>query len=415
MSKMSKSFVTIAIIFGTAFILAAMGCSEEHKTTNTDTQKNDNANSAEDRVDSNNDSRVILKPVDPDLVRLCSSQEKSDLDQWKTQIDKANSLIDQTGSNSSQWKKSTTAIKESVTARSLCITRLNYHRDQPCKTVTKNIIKPEPITHIFDEFHVHQKCLKVTKYANQFVGADQNSSDHSNQPPILPQPAPMPFPDQSKIPADLELPECSNAEFDSLREWSAQLTLSDKAILTMGDNFSGWKYNANAIDFATQANQTCEKLINYHAAKPCQRNIKQNDGSVLNRIYKQDTIAQRCQRSRAYFYEFQQHKTSLMVRNAYLFVDMTGLSKNVFEPNSFSENGNCIIENRTASTIDYSTQKAMVKDTRGFESKMIVLETTEGLVIQCYGLEIDGPFSKNEVVRLLKAKNTNLKLEYVLK
>lgn len=225
----------------------------------------------------------------------------------------------------------------------------------------------------------------------------------------------LPNPDQSKLPADSELPLCNSEEFSALSEWSTQLGLADKSISKMGDNMSLWKYDANAIGFATQASQSCEKLTQYHSAKPCQRNIKQNDGSTLNRVYNSQTLAKRCEKSRTYFYEFQQHTTSLNVNNAHLFVDMTEMSKNIFESNSFSENGNCIIENRTASTIDYSTQKAMVKDTRGFESKMMVLETTEGLVIQCYGLEIDGPFSKNEVVRLLKAKNTNLKLEYILK
>jgi len=420
MSKVSKSLVTVAIIFGTAFILAAVGCSESSKTVNPNaggspgTDQNGLQNGGSNGSDGG--STDTLKPVDPETVKLCSDSEMAQINQWRNQVDKANGLIDQTGANETKWKKSDTAIKESVLARKMCQSQLSYQHNQPCKFLRKTIVNPNPKVEMFDEYHVNQKCLKSTKYANQFGPANvEEPVNNPNQPPVLPQPAPMPNPDQSKLPVDAELPSCSAEEFSALSEWSTQLGLADKSISKMGDNVSSWKYDANAIGFATQSGQSCEKLIQYHSAKPCQRNIKQNDGSVLNRVYSAETLAKRCERSRSYFYEFQQHTTTLMVRNAYLFIDMTGLSQNVFEPNAFFQNDNCIIENRTASTIDYSTQKAMVKDTRGFESKMMVLETTEGLVIQCYGLELDGPFSKNEVVRLLKAKNTNLKLEYILK
>jgi phage FluMu protein gp41 len=45
----------------------------------------------------------------------------------------------------------------------------------------------------------------------------------------------------------------------------------------------------------------------------------------------------------------------------------------------------------------------------------LIMETAEGLLVQCYGLNIDGPFSKRQIVKVLKEEQSDIRLTYKLK
>ena len=124
----------------------------------------------------------------------------------------------------------------------------------------------------------------------------------------------------------------------------------------------------------------------------------------------------RCQTARTYFYEYVQNTNTLIFPNAELYLDFSPLSPRIFEPGFKDQvSGNCLVENNTANTIDYSNRQALIVDTRGFEAAQIVMETAEGLKISCYGLNIDGPFSKRQIVKVLKEEQSDIRLSYQLK
>ena len=417
MNKLSKSIMTITIIFGMAFLLATVGCSDSSGPSKAPQIDQGDLNLDDDgqNRDENNHQSDILQPIDSSNVRECTDAEFSQLIQWRNKLDKANQLIDSTGANESRWQKNQSAIDASISAVNMCDSRIVYHRNQPCKKTTKNIVTPhKPTIKVYDEFRLTRDCSKVKKYLQKF---DENSLKPSEPiKPKLPMPAPLPNNgDNQGVDQTSNLVLCSNDEFSNLSEWSKKLDLSNKSILKMGNSISYWKYDTNALSFSTEATQSCESLMVYHQNRPCQKTIKKLDGISETREYTRKTITDRCAMSRTYFYEFKQNNSTLNMKNADLYLDLRNYSKNIFAPENFYELGNCVIENRSPQVIDYSNQKALVIDSRGFEDKMMVLETKEGLVVQCYGLELDGPFSKNQVVRILKSKNTNIQLDYFLK
>lgn len=415
MNKISKSVMTVAIIFGTAFLLAALGCSDSSSSPNS--QPVQPPDSLDAGQDSTTDTTQPLQPLDPSQARECTDNEFSQLIQWRNQLDKAHQQIDATGANETRWQKTKPAVEESVAAVKLCDSRIIYHREQPCKKTTKTIVNPnKPNVKVYDEFHLTRDCSKAEKYLNKFGVKPNNPTQPSNpEVPSLPNPAPTPDDGQNNPPTPVEgLASCSNDEFANLTQWAGQLDLANKSISKMG-SVSSWKFDANAINFSTDATSSCEKMMAYHSQHPCQKLIKQSDGSTVTRQYTADTLAQRCEMARTYFYEFQQRTKTLNSKNADLYLDLTQYAFNKFPAQSHESTDNCVIDNPTDRSLNYSTQKALIVDSRGFEDKIMVLETAEGLIMQCYGLELDGPFSKNQIIRLLKAKNTNIKLEYILK
>lgn len=424
--KYKKSLFTMAAIFGAAFLLAAVGCGNSSSSPSAPSDGRGQQQSGEQLPEDRQD----LVALQPDSVRECSNNEFAQLVSWRNSLDKANSLIDQLGASSQNWKKSQTVIDAATLATNNCDSRFYYHEQQPCKKTKVTVVKTE--VKVYDAFRIRRDCSKPVSYLKKFnlrpqpqlsqpLPLDPTPADPQpvNPQPIPPpnndgqNPQPLPPPvDQGQVNSNVKV--CSTDEFSKLTIWSQALDRTTKALAKMG-SMPNWKFDSLAIEAATEATQLGEELIKYHTNQPCQKNIKQADGSMINKLYNQQTVSERSMNARLYFYNFVQRVTSLNSKNAQLFLDLSNFSKQRFEAQSFTQIDQCVVENRTDSIIDYTGRKALVKDSRGFDVKMAVLETEEGLLVQCYGLELDGPFSKVQVVNLLKAKGTQIKLEYQLK
>ena len=388
------------VIFGAAYVLMASGCADSKSSNKTQLTAPVAPNG-----DIGQDDLTNLEPVKPEQVRECTDNEFAQLVSWRNAVDKANALVD-----AAKGKQQAQAVDASLNAIRTCDSRFAYHKAQPCKKTKKTIVSTQ--VKVYDAFTIHRDCGKVESYLTKFDLRPDKSG--SNPTPIQPTPTPLepqPLPvEPTPIPTPIDngqgtLDMCSQDEFSRLNEWSKALEKSDKSINKLGGQ-SNWKYDSDAIASSALAAKSCETLIKYHSSRACEKNAKQ---------YTKETLSDRCKTTRAYFYEYVQNKTTLVFSNADLYVDLSRFQQQRFEAQSFVTLGNCVAENRTDNTIDYSGRKALVTETRGFEQKMMVLVTAEGLKIDCYGLDIDGPFSKTQVVKLLKAEGTDIGLEYRLK
>lgn len=403
MKKHSKAVFTMMMIFGAAYVLAATGCGKsggnDGKNLTAPVDQNGN-NGGEDTT--------VLEPLKPEQVRECTDNEFAQLVSWRNAVDKANGEID-----TAKGKQSQGAVEASLRAINACDSRFAYHKAEPCKKTKKTIVNTQ--VKVYDAFTIKRDCAKADGYLTKF-----NLRPQPGVTPVEPTPNPQPLPVDPVEPPVIDngnqgvLSVCSQDEFSKLSEWASAQDRANKSIAKLGSQDS-WKYDEQAITNSALAVKHCESLMKYHGSRPCEKNIKQDDGSTIKRQYTRETLGERCNTSRKYFYEYVQNKTTLIFPNADLFVDLSHFAQQRFEAQSFVTLGSCVAENRTDSVIDYSGRKALVTETRGFEQKMLVLITAEGLKIDCYGLDIDGAFSKTEIIRVLKAEGTDIRLEYRLK
>ena len=416
MKNMSRSVLTIIVIFGAAFLLAAAGCAASSNSGNppaltAPVQTNGNTNTAEPDT-------AALQPHNPNELRECTDQEFAELSTWTDAVQQAKDLIMGMGPNSSRWIRNQGAVNSCLGAISRCDNEFNYHLSEPCKRTRVTVVGTTVV--VYDAFAIRAACSNIDSYLRKFdLRPDSNSGDHHNPgqpPPYQPiQPAPyqpQPAPNPGYNPG--QFAACTMDEFTSLNQWSSQVDAANTNIQKLGAT-ANWKYDANAISSASSATNSCESLMQYHASKPCEKDVKQNDGSMLTKQYTHDSIAQRCQMARSYYYEFAQRTSTLNSNGADLYIDLSHFNQQRFDPGAFVTFGNCVVQNKTAATIDYTGQKALVKDSRGFESKMMVLETNERLLIQCYGLDLNGAFSTNQIQQLLQSKGSDIRLQYQLK
>lgn len=390
------------VIFCAAYMLAATGCADSGGNSGTDL-------AAPITPNGDDDDTTVLEPLKPEQVRECTNNEFAQLVSWRNAVDKANGLID-----AAKGKQQAQAVDASLRAINACDSRFAYHKIEPCKKTKTTIVSTQ--VKVYDAYTIHRDCGKVDGYLTKFNLRPDDTIDNTPITPVDPQ---QPLPVDPTEPPVIDNNQgnfavCSQDEFSRLSEWSASLDRANKSIAKLGSQ-ANWKYDEPAITTSSLAVKSCESLIKYHASRPCEKNIKQDDGSVIKRQYTQESIADRCKMTRTYFYEYVQNKTTLIFPNADLYVDLSHFAQQRFEAQSFVSLGSCVVENRTDSVIDYTSRKALVTDTRGFEQKMMVLVTAEGLKIDCYGLDVDGPFSKTQVVKLLKAEGTDIRLEYRLK
>lgn len=402
MKKFSKAVITMMVIFGTAYILAASGCA--------DSGGNDGKNLTAPVGENNNGEDTVLEPLKPEQVRECTDNEFVQLVSWRNAVDKANGEIDL-----AKGKQSQGAVQASLTAIKSCDSRFAYHKVEPCKKTKKTILNTQ--VKVYDAYTIKKDCAKVDGYLTKHNLRPQPGVTPA---PLEPTPNPQPLPVDPVTPPPVidpgtgtgTLSVCSQDEFSRLSEWSQAQDRANKSIANLGNN---WKYDDQAITNSALAVKQCESLMKYHAQRPCEKNIKQDNGSTIKRQYTSESLGDRCKTSRVYFYEYVQNKTTLIFPNADLYVDLSHFTQQRFEAQSFVTLGSCVAENRTDSVIDYSGRKALVTETRGFEQKMLVLITAEGLKIDCYGLDIGDVFSKTEIVRVLKAEGTDIRLDYRLK
>jgi hypothetical protein len=420
MKKINRPVLTMAVMFGSAFLLAAMGCGSSKSTAASPAGPTGTVQDTGSGTDSNPPVIVIPKEIPAaQITRECNDNEFSKLVAWRKLLDSANTAVDTVKS-----KKDPQAIQVAVAAVKACDAAMDHHKSEPCRKTKKTVVATE--VKLYDEGRLYKDCKKSTDYlVRHNARPDKNTAPVVNEPTSSNNPPVVVGPTSPQTPPDVITPDqgtqvgpfrqCSADEFSKLSEYSNQQTKADAAIKSLG-SVSSWTYNANAISTAALTVKSVEALIKYHTVNPCQKVVTQTDASKVTKEYTGSTLRARSQVTRTYFYEFVQNTKTLIFPNADLYLDFSPLNHKVF-PAGFRDqvSGNCLVENRTDSEINYSNRQALIKDTRGFSEKMLVMETAEGLLVQCYGLNIDGPFSKRQIVKVLKEEDSDIRLTYKLK
>lgn len=398
MINVKKQILVPTAIFGLALLIFS-GCTTEKKIVkkNTDgtVSEHSNHNSGHtEKVPPASDQAGVPEVVAASLI-------KKDCDPvLTTKIKDMDSKL-KAGDGSTASKTS---------AYNACVQVQSAIKNNACNVIKVDIVNETKIATPYDEGRVYQKCKSVIDFARQ---------NGVQQPPIAAEPVrpepsrPVPTPTPNQPTDQSQLRSCSADETAKIK---AAMPIADSAatkIKALGDN---WKYDSTAISTAAQATKSCEPLIQAHRQSPCKIVFTQNDGSKLVKAYTGESLSQRCVAARTYFYEYVQNTSTLNFKNADLYLDLSTLSTKIFEKDYINQIQGCRVENKSDQMIDYSgKQMVLIKDSRGFESKMMVLETHEGLLISCYGLNIDGPFSKREVVKVLKDEGSDIRLIYKLK
>lgn len=258
----------------------------------------------------------------------------------------------------------------------------------------------------------------ATAYVLTILGCSK-STDVSGQAPAPVTPSQPTNPGELGDPVEKEplvqvdprdMRECTADEFAKLNSWRAALDIANKNIAKLGGQ-SNWKYDAAAVDSSKTATVLCESLITYHQARPCKR----------EKVYTAQSLREQCATARTYNYNFAQRTESLIVSGARLYLNTSIFADRTegFKPGPANlSHGQCVITNLAASPIVYSGQKALVTEARVYTDpayQMFVLQTQEGLKLECYGVNYSSlQTSLSEVVRLLGAKDTRLPLSYEL-
>lgn len=411
MKQFKQPLLTILIIFATAYVLSLIGCAPSDdrpggSVVSTPVQRNENDNLG------NNINE--LKQIDPVKMPVCKDSEFAALQNWSAALASAESAIKLMGDKSSSWKKKDDVVKLAQKAIFQCDQLQYYHSQNPCKKIVgQNIVNPKGVLKAYDGFRIHQRCELSNQYLVQF--------GVRSQPALPPSASVNPDPNSSADARDIH--ECNDLEFSKLKIWRASLDQANKNIAKLGDRNS-WKYDPNAIESSKAATQVCESLISYHQDQPCKRYIKNDKTNASElKIYSVETLHQQCETARTYQYEFAQHDSNLIMPNAKLFFDASVIAGMTIDPGYSSGKllGQCIISNQSPNTITYGNEKVLIKEARVYPSngiegyQMFVMVTAEGIKFECYGLDYSSAkTSKNEVVRLLKQKQTNISLSYKL-
>ena len=400
-----KSLLTVVAIMGTAFILFSMGCgSSKNSKPVSIAAKEQSADKAPDKA-TVVDNTPIDQAKDPNKVKECSANEYNDLKTLKSSLASSDQLIKSLGEQK-KWTLKSDVFQSAQKSALLCEKLLTRHRPAACK---KTIA--DSIATVYSYKKIKDECDLSQKYYNQYK---TTQLPQPTKPPVKQPEAPVisepPVVQQPQDPSGTYL-TCTTTEFQKLSTWSAELDSANKNIDRLGGK-SQWRYDSAAISTSTAAKKSCEAMISYHAQNPCQKVIKQGEAP---KTYDQSSIRKRCETARTYFYEFTQRTSTLNEKNADLYLDISRFNQKVYEPQEQKSYQNCVVQNPTDSRIDYSNKKALVVSSRGFEDKIMVLETQEGLLLQCYSLGLDGPFSKRQVVNNLNLDKTYINLEYILK
>ncbi len=344
-----------------------------------------------------------------DINRECTPAEVQVLNSYDQLIQISNTQVDAVNG-----KRDAKAIEQGISAIGACDQVIQQIlMDGPCRATKKTIVGSK--ISFYDGFRIDQKCEKTEKYLTAFDSRPTNNTPAATQPVVVAPSAPSSpsVQDATPVPAG-SLRQCTSDEFSNLSSSLTSVDLANNQISKLGE-FADWKYDSDAIVNASLGSKSCEVLISHHDQNPCERTITKSDGTKILRQYTGASLRQRCEKARSYFYEFVQNKSTLNFEHADLLLDVSAFSVKRFDTVPVQVEG-CVIENLTDHAIDYSgVNQVVIKASRDFEYKIMVLETVEGLKIQCYGLKVDGPFSKREIVSLFKKDGTNMPLSYRLK
>ncbi len=408
MQKINNPALTIIAIFASAFFLAAMGCGASSTSklpapVASETAKDSSTAQSPQTPADTTEIRQSIKELTPaQITRDCSDEEFAKLKAWRSLSNQANIAVDNV-----KGQKDSAAIESAVLAVNACDDIIEHHTSKPCR---KEFVTE---TKYYDQSRLLKDCKKPTDY---LIKHDARPVKNTTPVVIVPKnPQNPPAVQPPVVDTVGSFKQCSSDEFARLTDFSSALSKADNAIKNLGP-FANWAYDSTAISNAALAAKSCENLIKYHSQNPCQKTVLQTDGTKQIKEYTAVSLKARCQTARTYFYEYVQNTNTLIFPNADLYLDFSPLSPRIFDPGFKDQvSGNCLVENNTANTIDYSNRQALIIDTRGFEAAQIVMETAEGLTISCYGLNIDGPFSKRQIVKVLKEEQSDIRLSYQLK
>jgi len=403
-----QALMTVFVVFATAYVLTILGCSKS-------TDVSGKPPAAAPTQPSNPGAGELgeveepLQQVNPEDMRECTQEEFATLVDWSNDLAAANDAVRTSGG-----RKSDNVVKLSVAAIEKCDQVQFYHSQKPCKKITRVVTNPDnPTVRAYDAYRIHQRCEAVESYLKKFnLRPDKRQTQPAPLDPVQPnEPTPSEPQPLEPTPVDpSQIGQCSADEFSKLNAWRAALDSSNKNLARLG-NPSNWKYDPAAIDAAKSATSLCEGLINYHNSRPCKR----------EKTYTAQSLREQCANTRSYFYNFAQRTESLIVPSARLYLNTSVFADRTagFTPGPANLSyGQCVITNTSASTITYAGQKVLVTEARVYtdpEYQMFVLQTQEGLKLECYGVNYSSlQTSLSEVMRLLAAKDTRLQLSYDL-
>lgn len=396
-----QTLMSIFVVFATAYVLTLLGCAKSTDVSGAPPA----APMAPGDGPEARDEEAELQPIDPKDMRECTSDEFQALVIWSDILGEAKQAIKDSGG-----RRSESVVKLATRAIQQCDQAELYHTQKPCKKTVRTVVDPDQVTlkGAYDAFNIDLRCKPVESYLKKFnLRPDPNQTQPLPVDPVRPdEPAPI-EPDPS---VDLsQIGQCSSDEFSKLNAWRAALDKANANVAKLG-NRSNWKFDAAAVDSSKAATIACENLISYHQARPCKR----------EKTYTAQGLRELCTTVRTYYYRYAQRGESLIVANARLY-----LNTSIFEgragfqpgPSSLSY-GQCVITNTSSSLISYQGQKALVTEARVLTSpeyQMFVLQTQEGLKLECYGVDYaSSATSLTEVMKLLKVKDTILDLSYEL-
>ena len=344
-----------------------------------------------------------------EITRECSASEAETYRNLDRAVKDTNAAIDRV-----EGKKETQTIKTAQAAIKGCDKAEATVLNNACRRTYQDVVSRATKVDYYDSYRILNKCKKTENYLTAY-GERPEKNVVTTLPTEPSRPTGPREPVNPVTPSEsTTLAQCNSTEFSNLASMSSQLDKANTSIDSLGSK-SNWKYNSTAVSLASAATKSCESLISYHDSKPCEKDVRQDNGSVLKRQYTGANLRARCEKARSYYYDYVQNRTTLNFKNADLYLDISAFGVRSFEPNYVNVIMGCRVENKSNRSINYANNSVLVKSSRGFEEKMMVLETEEGLLVQCYGLSIGDAFSKTEIVRLLKADGTNMPLNYKLK
>ncbi len=442
MKQFRQPLLTILIIFATAYVLSLIGCAPSGSDLKTAPAATLDTVKPVDSSPSN--SAPQLRPADPAKILECKASEFSALQNWANLLAPVESDIKNLGPKTTAWKKKDDLVKAAIVVINKCDQLQAYHLENPCKKTIQTIINPQGVVKVYDAYSIQKRCRLPSDYLNKFnLRPDPKLAlnkpevvkppvSSGNPAPVKPAPvvpvvdANPPQASDSGSAADIaarDIHECNDSEFTNLKSWRAALDLANKNVAKLG-SVTDWKYETNAVESAGVASGQCESLASYHQAQPCKRFIKNDKTNKMDlKIYTSESIRQQCQNIRAYHYEFLQQDSSLIVPNAKLYFDTSTIANVTINRDYTSGKtlGQCVISNRSANPVTYNGQKVLIKEARVYPAntveglQMFVMVTADDIKFECYGLNYSSAkSSKNEVVHLLKQKQTDIKLTYEL-
>lgn len=392
--------MTVFVVFATAYVLTILGCS---KSTDVSGPAPAAPTQPDSPVELNGSEEEPLVQIDPADMRECTNDEFETLKAWSNDLAAAKDAVQASGG-----RRSENVVKLALTAIQKCDQVEFYHGQKPCKKTTRVVTQPDnPSVRAYDAYRIDDRCKPVENYLKKFNLRPDPRAALSQPEPTTPVPM-QPEPVQPADPGNIG--QCSADEFAKLSSWRAALDSANKNIAKLGSQ-ANWKYDSAAVESSKSATALCESLITYHQARPCKR----------EKVYTAQSLREQCVTARTYNYNFAQRTESLIVPGARLYLNTSIFADRTegFKPGLADlSHGQCVITNLASSPIVYSGQKVLVTEARVYTDpayQMFVMQTQEGLKLECYGVNYSSlQTSLTEVIRLLAAKDTRLPLSYEL-